>query len=109
MMLTFFAVLAIVITAAKARSVLELQGVNFELATSYKYAAILFYDSSTIGQTLTEQWLLAAEGFDDSSDIHEDGEIAMVNDLMHLAKAYYLSVLVLTASDLSTLFADKRL
>lgn len=66
-------------TYALSRSVLELQGVNFELAlTSYKYAAILFYDSSSAGQTLIEQWLKAAEGFEESSDIHDEGEIAMV-------------------------------
>jgi hypothetical protein len=67
------------LAVAVSRSVLELQGVNFELAlTSYKYAAILFYDSSTNGQNLIDQWLKAAEGFEDSSDIHDEGEIAMV-------------------------------
>lgn len=74
-------------TLAVSRSVLELQGVNFELAlTSYKYAAILFYDSSTNGQNLIEQWLKAAEGFEDSSDIHAEGEIAMVIDQKNLTK-----------------------
>jgi hypothetical protein len=66
-------------TAVTGRSVLELQGVNFELAlTSYKYAAILFYDSSPPGQLLVDQWLKAAQGFGDNDDIHGDGEIAMV-------------------------------
>jgi hypothetical protein len=66
-------------TTVTGRSVLELQGVNFELAlTSYKYAAILFYDSSPPGQLLVDQWLKAAQGFGDNDDIHGDGEIAMV-------------------------------
>ena len=75
----FLSLLALCFSCATARVVLELQGVNFELAiTNSKYAAILFYDSSPAGQTFIEQWVKAAEGFNDSSDIHEDGEIAMV-------------------------------
>lgn len=79
MVLTLVTVLSLFLATAVARTVLELQGVSFELAlTSYKYAAILFYDSSTTGQTLIEQLLKSAEGFTDTSDIHVDGEIAMV-------------------------------
>ena len=78
---TFFfsTVLSFILASASGRSVLELQGVNFELAlTSYKYAAILFYDSSPPGQALIDLWLQATAGFDDLNDIHGDGEIAMV-------------------------------
>lgn len=79
-MLVLLGVLSLLLTTALARSVSELQGLNFELAlTSYKYAAILFYDSSATGQTLIEQWTTSAEGFDQNNDIHEDGEIAMVS------------------------------
>lgn len=75
----FSAALSFIFARASARSVLELQGVNFELAlTSYKYAAILFYDSSSAGQTLIDLWQKATDGFDDINDIHGDGEIAMV-------------------------------
>eukprot|EP00596_Hydrurales_sp_CCMP1899_P010056 CAMPEP_0119038502 /NCGR_PEP_ID=MMETSP1177-20130426/7464_1 /TAXON_ID=2985 /ORGANISM="Ochromonas sp, Strain CCMP1899" /LENGTH=571 /DNA_ID=CAMNT_0007001167 /DNA_START=151 /DNA_END=1863 /DNA_ORIENTATION=- len=85
------------LAVAVSRSVLELQGVNFELAlTSYKYAAILFYDSSTNGQNLIDQWLKAAEGFEDSSDIHDEGEIAMINgsdpEIKELIDAYSIQV-----------------
>lgn len=84
-MFLFSAALSLIFATASARSVLELQGVNFELAlTSYKYAAILFYDSSSAGQTLIDLWQKATDGFDDLNDIHGDGEIAMVYQM----KAY---------------------
>ena len=76
-------VLSIFVATVSARTALELQGVNFELAlTSYKYAAILFYDSSSQGKVLVEQWQKAAERFNDSDDIHDDGEIAMVSIIL---------------------------
>lgn len=82
-------VFSLFVAIVSSRTALELQGVNFELAlTSYKYAAILFYDSSSQGQALVEKWHNAAERFNDSDDIHDDGEIAMVT--FHVEIALYL-------------------
>ena len=92
-----------------ARQVLELQGVNFELAlTSYKYAAILFYDESQTGQKLKREWLKAAESIGSSSssssgsgvssenDMYEEAEMAMINsadpDIQELVDAYSIVV-----------------
>jgi hypothetical protein len=62
-----------------AREILELYGVNFELAlTSYKYAAILFYDSSPTGQLLQQEWRKAAEKLKGANDLYNEAEIAMV-------------------------------
>jgi hypothetical protein len=59
-----------------SREVLELQAVNFELAlTSYKYAAILFYDSSDQGQILEKNWMEAATIL---NNLHEDAVLAKV-------------------------------
>ena len=92
MMLFLCLVLSIFVATVSARTALELQGVNFELAlTSYKYAAILFYDSSSQGKVLVEQWQKAAERFNDSDDIHDDGEIAMVIS-SHLLITNFLSL-----------------
>ena len=58
------------------RDVLELQGVNFELAlSSYKYVAILFYDNSPQGKALERSWMRAAEDLD---SLDSDCEIAKV-------------------------------
>ena len=90
MMLLSSLVLSLFVATVSARTALELQGVNFELAlTSYKYAAILFYDSSSQGQVLVEQWHKAAERFNDSDDIHDDGEIAMVKSF-HVMIIHFL-------------------
>jgi hypothetical protein len=67
------------IWSINARRVLELQGVNFELAlTSYKYVAVLFYDKTTRGQSLLKAWLAASEELDDLSS---EAELAMVANL----------------------------
>ena len=67
------------VSVVQSRSVVELVGINFELAlTSYKYAAILFYDTSPTGQKLKKEWINAAELIDPTNDIHEEAEVAMV-------------------------------
>jgi hypothetical protein len=61
---------------ATGREVVELQGVNFELAlTSYKYVAILFYDSSANGKELEQKLILSAERIE---SLPTDCEIAKV-------------------------------
>ena len=82
-----------------ARQVLELQGVNFELAlTSNKYAAIAFYDGSEAGQILKQEWLKAAAtlGTDGEEDLYEEAEMAMINgadpEIQELVDAYAIVV-----------------
>lgn len=59
-----------------AKQILELQGVNFELAiTSYKYVAVLFHDKSSKGKELLEAWTKASLELD---DLNSDSEIAKV-------------------------------
>ena len=71
------AICLIILIRIDAREVLELQGVNFELAlTSYKYAAILFYDDTDFGRNLEDQWMDAAENLD---KMHSDAVIAKVH------------------------------
>ena len=67
------------VSTVQCRSVMELVGINFELAlTSYKYAAILFYDTSLTGQKLKKEWMNAADLIDSTNDIHDEAEVAMV-------------------------------
>lgn len=94
--LTLLAVGAVQLVSA-TRPVLELQGVNFELAlTSYKYAAILFYDESTIGQKLKQEWYKAAELIGGDDDMYEETEMAVINssdpDIQELVDAYAIVV-----------------
>lgn len=64
-------------TIVRAKQVLELQGVNFELAiTSYKYVAVLFYDDSARGASLHNAWMKASEALD---DLDADSELATVS------------------------------
>jgi hypothetical protein len=75
MLLLLVASVALALTAAK--EVLELQGINFELAlTSYKYLAVLFYDETDFGMNLENNWSLAAESI---SGLPQDGEMAKVS------------------------------
>lgn len=61
-----------------AKQVLELQGVNFELAiTSYKYVAVLFYDKSQRGQNLLKSWMNASLNL----DIDRESELATVSQI----------------------------
>lgn len=51
---------------AHAEELLELKAINFELyMTNYKYAAILFYDTSARGRAIEEAWIGAAEAIED--------------------------------------------
>jgi hypothetical protein len=75
MLLLLLVSIALALTSAK--EVLELQGINFELAlTSYKYLAVLFYDETDFGMNLENNWSLAAEGIE---GLPQDGEMAKVS------------------------------
>ncbi|KAJ1430041.1 hypothetical protein B484DRAFT_449113 [Ochromonadaceae sp. CCMP2298] len=92
MLLLLVACIALALTAAK--EVLELQGINFELAlTSYKYLAVLFYDETDFGMNLENNWSLAAESI---AGLPQDGEMAKISgddpDLKELIEAYGIAV-----------------
>lgn len=66
---------------ANARDVLELQGVNFELAlTSYKYIAVAFHDNSDFGESMHKNWVEAAQLI---RDFEPDSEIATVRSIKY--------------------------
>ena len=63
-----------------ARDVIELQGINFELAiTSYKYIAILFYDDSVKSKEMEKQWLISAMKIDNLPKDCEVGKVDIEN------------------------------
>jgi hypothetical protein len=102
----FLLTLALTLLASiSAREILELYGVNFELAlTSYKYAAILFYDSSPTGQLLQQEWRKAAEKLKGANDLYNEAEIAMVwkllvdENVMQICLKYYIEDTLETGS-----------
>jgi hypothetical protein len=64
---------------AAAKSVLELEGSNFELTmTTYKYLAVLFHDNSELSRNYRENWTNAA---DEIANLPPDCEIAEVRSI----------------------------
>jgi hypothetical protein len=64
---------------AAAKSVLELEGSNFELTmTTYKYLAVLFYDNSELSRKYRENWTNVA---DEIENLPPDCEIAEVRSI----------------------------
>mmetsp|Transcript_27075 Transcript_27075/g.45348 ORF Transcript_27075/g.45348 Transcript_27075/m.45348 type:complete len:673 (+) Transcript_27075:61-2079(+) len=79
---------------ATSKEVLQLQGVNFELAlTSYNYLAVLFFDDSELGQTMEQRWSEAAAGI---KELSLDGEMGKISsddaDMKELIEAYGIEV-----------------
>jgi hypothetical protein len=73
---------------AAARSVLELEGSNFELTmTTYKYLAVLFYDNSELSRKYRKNWATAA---DEIANLPPDCEIAEVQ--VHCWPSVYVVV-----------------
>ena len=84
----------ILISSLYGREVVELQSLNFELAiTSYQYVAVLFYDSSEKGRSLTLSWTDAAKSV---NKLCKDCEMAMIDasdpELKERVDAYMLNV-----------------
>jgi len=75
-MLLLFLVLVVCLCAqSDARKVTELHGTNFELTlTTFKYIAILFYDDTSAGRNMKNNWMLAAGDV----DLPEDCDMAQV-------------------------------
>ncbi len=59
-----------------ARDIIELQTTNFEVAlANYKYLAVLFYDKTTEGAKLEQDWMDAANRL---NNMHKDSQLAKV-------------------------------
>lgn len=96
-MLQLFLVLAAFLVLAYGKDVLEIQGLNFELAvSSHRYLAVLFYDESPTGQSLLQQWQAAAQSI---TDMPADSELAQISSkdpsMSELIESYELSLPVI--------------
>jgi hypothetical protein len=75
-MRVFACIVLYMMVCTAAKSVLELEGSNFELTlTTYKYLAVLFYDNSELSKKYRENWATAA---DEIANLPPDCEIAEV-------------------------------